>query len=244
MTCCNSPIGSADDVKAVEMETGMSSVPDMFFSRSFLKVSWSDFEIQIDSKSALMCAMLSLSDTDSTSPPIVVDHRRRKDLLGQLSVKHANDWSKGLKDHEVIRIDNRHDWTYTTTYWGSIECLVSGSCRVSLVTGSECSEDFLPWSLLRDTACPVTFFKEIELWEDELSDNGSSKMSTRIRFMGSFIYIMIKFDLRVDGVLDSRSIETRIFHQFDSREIRREFRWIENGKELQDLRSQQLLSVS
>ena len=247
MTGTTSAIGASEELGAIEREINMSSVPDMFFAGSFLRVSWNDCEIYMNSKSALKGSLISPSDADLRwkydTPPVLCDPSVRKDLLGKLAVKHSSVWSAGVRNHPLTKFTHSHDWTYTTTYWGSIQ-FSSKSPKVSVSSGSDCREDFLPWETLKDTSTPVSFFKEVHLWEDELSDNGFSKMSVKIRFMDWFFYILLKYDLRVDGVVDSRSLETRIFHELGSNNILREFRWVENGKELGELQSQEVLIFS
>jgi type 2A phosphatase activator TIP41 len=60
------------------------------------------------------------------------------------------------------------------------------------------------------------------LFEDELGDNGSALLNIRVRAMPSGFFILQRFFLRVDRVL-VRVIDTRIYHDYSSSEIIREF---------------------
>lgn len=239
ITVVDGSMASTDVVKKVEIDTGIVKIPDMFFSGSSLTVSWGSCSVSVESIPALRGCLIDAFDKDSENAKSLLGLHLRRKVLGKLEVRHASVWSAGAAVHSLEKLLNNHDWTYTTTYWGSVSPC---NCENSS-SGMECREDFLPWDLLKSTSEPVLFFKEVHLWEDELSDNGFSRMSAKVRVMNSFFYVLIKFEMRLDGVVDSRSLETRIFHRFGSNEVLREFRWIENGTEITAHRSQQTVHV-
>merc|ERR1711997_328421 len=69
----------------------------------------------------------------------------------------------------------------------------------------------------------ILFYKEIVLFEDELDDNGCSKLSIKIRVMPSGFFCLQRFYLRVDNTL-IRVIDTRLYCSIDKpKEILREY---------------------
>lgn len=69
---------------------------------------------------------------------------------------------------------------------------------------------------------PILHYMESELFEDELDDNGHTSSKVRFRIMADCFYVLVRYYLRVDGVL-VRIYDTRIFHDFKTNEILREF---------------------
>lgn len=142
-------------------------------------------------------------------------------LVGQadpnIKVKAAARWSSSNKhrsDVEITTIEHASDWTFTTAYSGS----VSQSC----VTPST-QPDIVPidYDALRDVTLPILYSSEVVLFEDELDDNGTASYRVRVRVMPSFIFILARFFLRVDGVL-MRINDTRYFHRFGTPVVVRE----------------------
>jgi len=64
------------------------------------------------------------------------------------------------------------------------------------------------------------------LFEDELDDNGHVSSTTRFRTMKDCFYALLRSYLRVDGVI-VRLFDTRIFHDFTTNYILREFQYKE-----------------
>ena len=71
-----------------------------------------------------------------------------------------------------------YDWTYTTTYAGSLDD--AGSGNVQWVPGeSTNAQHTIPIAEL-SRPDPILFYAEIPLFEDELHDNGASHLLVRI----------------------------------------------------------------
>lgn len=66
----------------------------------------------------------------------------------------------------------------------------------------------------------------MNLFEDELDDSGGARSSVRFRSMKDCFYALVRFYLRVDGVM-VRIFDTRIFHSFGASSILREFQYKE-----------------
>lgn len=74
---------------------------------------------------------------------------------------------------------------------------------------------------------PIIHFSEIYNFECDLDDCGYSMSKVRFRVMKDCYYVLLRFYLRVDGVI-VRIYDTRIFHKFGSDHIHREFMHKEN----------------
>ena len=60
------------------------------------------------------------------------------------------------------------------------------------------------------------------LYEDELDDNGCTKLSVKLRVMPSGFFILLRFYLRVDKTL-IRVYDTRIYHEVGNNYLLREY---------------------
>ena len=68
----------------------------------------------------------------------------------------------------------------------------------------------------------ILFFDEVVLYEDELDDNGCTKLSVKLRVMPSGFFILLRFYLRVDKTL-IRVYDTRIYHEVGNNYLLREY---------------------
>ena len=233
---------------AVQSIAKATVLPDMFFSGSGITVRSPKFDVQLGAEAAAGCYTIvpdmTYSKWESINPPTLKSVDPRKSLLGNLKVKHSARWQLDAYKRNLLSCayPANYDWAFTTTYWGSITP-VAPVTKPSEVIGEACRDDFLPVNLLRDTSIPIRFHHELPFWEDELAENGHSGLSVRLRVMDDFFFILMSVDLRIEGVLNSRRLETRIFHSFDSRSVLREFRWIENGIDTIPVRVQQTINI-
>ena len=103
-----------------------------------------------------------------------------------------------------MRVLHKHfDWTYSTSYAGTYEKV--HACEPHAVG--------LDYDLLRRPE-PILMYGEAVLFEDELGDNGTSQCGVRVRVMRSGAFVLLRFVLRVDGVL-YRVRDTRVQLIFD-----------------------------
>ncbi|KAG8923616.1 hypothetical protein FRC00_006030 [Tulasnella sp. 408] len=104
-----------------------------------------------------------------------------------------------------------YDWTYTTTYPGK-ESNNSSTHLKWTPADPENPTHCIPLAQLsrRD---PILYYAEILLYEDELHDNGSSRLVVRLRVMPTCLFILSRLTVRVDGVV-FRTFDTRIYHSF------------------------------
>jgi type 2A phosphatase activator TIP41 len=155
-------------------------------------------------------------------------------------VQQAESWWATRTRNNVRELTYDHDWTFTSSYWGSIQGEVSFVTHI----GSDCIDDFLPLGTIADPSIPLCTFKEVDFWEDELDDNGCSKMGLKLRVTEKYFYILMRFELRLDNVLSSRSLETRIYHELGSSRLLREFKWVEAGVEQRQHRVNQVIRIT
>ena len=238
-----SSILSSCETEEAELSTKVHPLPDMFFGQAFLAIAIKDVQISFVATDALRCSRYDLHE-EKASPAVFTKGSdgalMRLELMRRCKVRQSAAWSISREHLRVKELESEHDWTFTSSYWG----LIHGVSKIETVNGKNSRDDFLPLDKLRDSRGPVRHFHEIHFWEDELADNGFSRMNVRMRIMDSFLYILMKFELRVDEVLESRSIETRVFHEFGSGKILREFKWLENGEDISQFRVNQILTFN
>ncbi|CBQ70721.1 related to TIP41-negatively regulates the TOR signaling pathway [Sporisorium reilianum SRZ2] len=137
-----------------------------------------------------------------------------------------------------------YDWTYSTTWPGSIgdiapqpllptqstptvasglRPLVSPSSvnKDWFVSGTDPAHDRIPVERLGPSSGePILFYDDVVLYEDELADNGSSIVNVKVRVMPSGFLVLQRFFLRVDDVV-FRVFDTRLYCQFEASPVPR-----------------------
>lgn len=69
---------------------------------------------------------------------------------------------------------------------------------------------------------PILFYDEVDLYEDELGDNGMSLLSIKIRVMPARLLLLLRFFLRLDDVI-FRVRDTRVYVEFETGEVMRDY---------------------
>jgi TIP41-like family len=72
-----------------------------------------------------------------------------------------------------------YDWTYTTTYAGSLDDAGPGNAAQWIAGDPDNTQHAIPIAEL-SRPDPILFYAEIPLFEDELHDNGASHLLVRI----------------------------------------------------------------
>ena len=166
-----------------------------------------------------------------------------------LQVAYAGAWSEsrertsaGIK--EVVR---PFDWSYSTTYRGSV-CpggsgvpgLSSPAPAASAPAGEENqppgdagngnsapppglrpSTTPIPLELLKRRD-PILFHDEVILYESELDDNGISMLSVKVRVMQARMLLLCRLYMRLDDVV-VRVRDTRVYVDFATDQLIREY---------------------
>lgn len=238
-------ISDSSEIAGFEAESEVHPIPDMFFGKAEVRISIGQLSVSMNPIEAISCCRYSAGYKGVSKWGIInsislIDPTVRSSHVSELKVKHSQTWSVSRINSSVRDLECDHDWTYTSPYWGSIQ----GFTRDETVVGEACSDQFLPHLLLLDTSIPIIKYKEVDFWDDELDDCGFSRMGVKLRVMSSFLFVLLKFELRVDGVISSRCLETRFFYRFGDQELKREFKFVENGKEVKSLRVNQTVHFS
>lgn len=147
----------------------------------------------------------------------------------------GKDTSK-IKDFKELTATS--DWTYSTPYKGTTRYLSSAAKSIKEATNldliyeeskdktdhlkvEQVAEATIPFHKLGPEN-PILHFGEIHLFECDLEDCGYAMSKVRFRVMNDCFYILLRYYLRTDGV-NVRIFDTRIFHEFGTDFIHREF---------------------
>uniref|UniRef100_A0A6B2LE83 TIP41-like protein n=1 Tax=Arcella intermedia TaxID=1963864 RepID=A0A6B2LE83_9EUKA len=188
-------------MKQWEQITKLPSVPDMCFGfNEFLLKHESGFTISFNALDALS----------------MVNHEQGPDI----KVSTAEKWKesskkqidKMIEDKVSVQPGKQFDWTYTTEYKGTVSC-PPGEI--------EPTDEPINTTLLTQPD-PILFYDDFRLFEDELADNGGVWLTVKSRVMPTCFLVLLRFFLRVDGVL-FRIYDTRVFHEFHKNYLIRDF---------------------
>ncbi|XP_021277109.1 TIP41-like protein isoform X2 [Herrania umbratica] len=151
----------------------------------------------------------------------------KQEGLPPVEVPAAAKWKFRSKPFQQVILD--YDYTFTTPYCGSemVELDADKNRELGILTKRESGEisggsSGLHWEDCEeqlDVAAlalkePILFYDEVVLYEDELADNGVSLVTVKVRVMPSSWFLLLRFWLRVDGVL-MRLRDTRMHCVFD-----------------------------
>lgn len=112
---------------------------------------------------------------------------------------------------EIKEVVKPFDWSYSTDYKGT----------TAANPPFQPTDTQIPLALLRRPD-PIHFFDDVMLYEDELADNGIAMLSCKIRVMPARLLLLVRFFMRLDGVL-FRIRDTRVFVEFATGEVIREY---------------------
>ncbi|KAL5713991.1 TIP41-like protein [Ranunculus cassubicifolius] len=141
----------------------------------------------------------------------------KKEGLPPVEVPAAAKWKFRSKLFQEVILD--YDYTFTTPYCGSetVEADKKFESGKMPEGGSsslqwEDSTEQIDFAALSPKE-PILFYDEVVLYEDELADNGVSLLTAKVRVMPSCWFVLLRFWLRVDGVL-MRLRDTRMYCSF------------------------------
>ncbi|GMH23611.1 hypothetical protein Nepgr_025454 [Nepenthes gracilis] len=132
------------------------------------------------------------------------------EALPPVEVPAAAKWKSRSKPFQQVILD--YDYTFTTPYSGS-EIVETEKARENIsdvrcsLNWEDCKEKIDMVALSEKE--PILYYNEVVLYEDELADNGISLLTVKVRVMPSGWFLLLRFWLRVDGVL-MRLRDTRI----------------------------------
>nr|CAB3498114.1 unnamed protein product [Digitaria exilis] len=184
------PILNAASLQRFEDELQTTHLPEMVFGESFLSLEHTQTGIR-----------LHFNALDALKA-------WKKEALPPVEVPAAAKWKFRSKPSDQVILD--YDYTFTTPYCGSdVTALNSGTVwtysQLNLLNLTFYKENII---------CPLPLFTGVViLYEDELADNGISFLTVRVRVMPTGWFLLLRFWLRVDGVL-MRLRDTRLHCPF------------------------------
>ncbi|VEN53842.1 unnamed protein product [Callosobruchus maculatus] len=128
-----------------------------------------------------------------------------------LKVACSEEWKETRAPENLMEKIKPFDWTFSSDYRGTVS-------DIAVVTPTE---ERINIEKLKEKE-KILFYQELMLYEDELHDNGISSCTIKIRVMPSSFFVLLRFFLRVDGVM-VRINDTRLFHEFTKDYALREF---------------------
>ncbi|KAJ2780491.1 Tap42 interacting protein [Coemansia javaensis] len=195
ITSCRRPILNNAAIEEHSAALGFN-VPEMIFGNSYLR--------------ARHCATGHTLELRALDALRLVD--TGPDSAKAVQVRIAEGWTESSRHNrgDITDVIKPFDWTFTTRYRGT----ASGLAFAASDTGIDYQK-----LMVREE---ILFYDENVLYEDDLGDNGCSQLAYRVRVMPSGFFVLQRFFLRVDGVL-FRIFDTRIYHEFGSDAVIREF---------------------
>ncbi|KAJ7967532.1 TIP41-like family protein [Quillaja saponaria] len=177
---CKRSILNSSTLQHWEQKLGTSHLPEMIFGENslILKHCKSGTKIHFNAFDALS--------------------GWKKEALPPVEVPAAAKWKFRSKPSQQVILD--YDYTFTTPYCGSetIELPVEKNGEGHLCW-EESKEKINVIALASKE--PILFYDEVVLYEDELADNGVSLLTVKVRVMPNCWFLLLRFWLRVDGVL-------------------------------------------
>lgn len=137
---------------------------------------------------------------------------------GMLQVAIAAAWKKDREHNDDIKqVIKPFDWSYSTDYKGTTEVgTASGQWQSTTPAAHPIRTDLL------SRPDPILFFDSVDLYEDELADNGIGLLSIKIRVMPERLLLLSRFFLRLDGVI-VRIRDTRVYVEHNSGVVVRQY---------------------
>ena len=160
-----------------------------------------------------------------------------------LQVKASEHWknrdTSKIKDFETKVAES--DWNFSSPYKSSVSFISSQKEKLHKLYGLgvsaeqsgrmkvEVTEDQIPYHKL-GPANKILHNGQIYLYECDLEDCGYMQSMVRFRAMADSFFVLVRYYLRVDNVC-VRIFDTRIYHEFGSNHLLREFKHLEGSYE-------------
>eukprot|EP00760_Papus_ankaliazontas_P020218 PhM_4_TR18256/c0_g2_i1/m.917/K08968/msrC; L-methionine (R)-S-oxide reductase len=208
----------SSDLEDMEHSVGIRLVPEIIFDQSAVTFDLpGKLRIHFSARDALTAAA-AYYHTDAYAA-----------VRDSLKVQHYSKWKGKKLATEGITGDASYDagidWAFRNIYAGTV---TKGTDAVDVLsTPTEGSE--INYALLKRTDVPILFYDKLDLFEDELHDCGTSRLSVRFRVMPTCYFLLLRHFIRVDNVCIVVR-DTRWFHEFGKGEVLcevsvRELKW-------------------
>jgi type 2A phosphatase activator TIP41 len=197
------PILKAGPIDALNERIGIP-IPEMIFGDNFVSLTHipSGWNLSFDAEDAL--------------------DRVSKTEEGMLQVAVAEEWKKERSHQEEVKqVVKPFDWSYSTDYRGTTKDRKGEVLGDGGWTESNQEKDPIRTDLL-SRPDPILFFDAVDLYEDELADNGIALLSVKVRVMPERLLVLSRFFLRLDGVV-VRIRDTRVYVEHCSKKVVRQY---------------------
>ena len=199
LTTRKAPILKAQPIEDLHNDLGIP-IPEMIFGDNFVQLTHnaSNFSLTFNARDAM--------------------DRVSKTEEGMLQVAVAGDWKETRKKEVdgVKDVVKPFDWRYSTDYKGTTTSTNKGQWRKSDAKTDPIRTDLL------SRQDPIIFFDEVDLYEDELADNGIALLQIKLRMMPERLLILSRYFLRLDGVI-IRIRDTRVYVEHSTKKIIRQY---------------------
>lgn len=193
------PILKAEPIEELSRAIGIP-IPEMIFGDNFVSITHAKtgWTLEFNAKDAM--------------------DRVSKTEEGMLQVAVAEEWKKERSHQEEVKqVVKPFDWSYSTDYKGTTH---PGE---ALGAWEEVDQSKHPIRTdLLSRPDPIIFFDAVDLYEDELADNGIALLSIKVRVMGERLLLLSRFFLRLDGVI-VRIRDTRVYIEHATNKVIRQY---------------------
>lgn len=145
---------------------------------------------------------------------------------GMLQVAVAGEWKKTrestMEAEDVKRVVRPFDWSYSSDYRGTTTTTDAGEEGKGKGWVEKATSEAPVRTDLLSRPDPILFFDSVDLYEDELADNGIALLSVKIRVMPERLLVLSRFFLRLDGVV-VRLRDTRVYVEFKEARVVRQY---------------------
>lgn len=193
------PILKAEPIEELSKSIGIP-IPEMIFGDNFVAIEHiaSGWKLEFNAKDAL--------------------DRVSKTEEGMLQVAVADAWKKDREHNEDIKqVVKPFDWSYSTDYKGTTH---DGGSKGEWQATDQNKNPIRTDLLSRPD--PILFFDGVDLYEDELADNGIGLLNIKIRVMPERLLLLSRFFLRLDGVI-VRIRDTRVYVEHATNRVIRQY---------------------
>ena len=210
-----------------------AKTPDMVFGRNHVTFTNSGFDFVYTLRAEPALRLTDYAYRQSKFEMNSIKHDSINEIGKDIKVADAEKWEErkvpkdalfmepGVEQEDLSNkiVQASSDWTYSSPYKGTIQTIAGDGQPATL--SIERTNDQIPVDRLGQDN-PILWNSEVVLYEDELEDCGGSKFYVRVRAMADCWFALVRFYCRVDGVI-VRIYDTRIFHDFTTNELLREF---------------------
>jgi type 2A phosphatase activator TIP41 len=211
----STPIANRERIEAVERAIGARTTPEMLFeSELSLRHAPSGVTVSFNAEDALKgwvelgLPAIKVAVAEAWTRAHVERFGKDEDWSRDVAPANAatpTTTATNASTWNSTENVSDYDWTFTTHYGGSIRADDGARATPSWVP----TERRIDRALLTERD-PILLYDELTLYESELDDNGIAHLGLKVRVMPKCWYVLLRFWLRVDGVL-IRLIETRVF---------------------------------